>query len=66
MGGIVSYNSTPYDAKPMNRGLGCLLGITKQRTFTSNLLPIYLGALGGIVNYFYACAKNPVYEKQLC
>jgi hypothetical protein len=42
---LSTLNSTPYDAKPMTRGLGCLLGITKQRTFTSNLLPIYLGAL---------------------
>jgi hypothetical protein len=33
----------------MTRGLGCLLGTTKQRTFTSNLLPIYLGALDGHV-----------------
>jgi hypothetical protein len=42
---LSTLNSTPYDAKPMTRGLGCLLGITKQRTLTFNFLPIYLGAL---------------------
>jgi hypothetical protein len=45
---LSTLNSTPYDAKPMTRGLGCLLGITEQRTFTSNLLPIYLGLDGQI------------------
>jgi hypothetical protein len=44
---LPTLNSTLYDAKPMTRGLGCLLGITKQRTFSSNLLPIYLGPPGG-------------------
>ena len=29
----------------MTRGLGDLLGLTEQRNFTFNLLPIYLGAL---------------------
>ena len=42
---LSTLNATPYDATPMTRGFGGWLSLSKQRAFTSNLLPIYLGAL---------------------
>ena len=48
---LSTLNTTPYDAIAMTRGFGGLLSLTKQRAFTSNLLPIYLGALGVLIVY---------------
>jgi hypothetical protein len=51
---LSTLNSTTYDAKPMNRGLGGVLTLPSRGLVsgaaTSDLLPIYLGALGVMTN----------------